>query len=559
MNKKKKIVIVGGVAAGASAATRARRLDPNAEIKIIERGPVVSFANCGLPYHLGGEIAERSKLIVASKGLFEKRFGIDVLLETSVVSISRESKTLNLNIKNHPGEQVIAYDKLILATGSKLITLPNLSTDLSNVFSLWTLDNLDEIIKYLNQEQVKRVGVVGAGFIGLEVVEQLVHRGYELSLIEKAPQVLGPLDSEMASFIEDELLRNKVKLFLGTSIQSVLPIDNKIKSVKLESGELLEVDALIVGIGVRPEVQLAKDAGLEIGKFGGVQVNNFQQTSDPDIYAAGDMTEYLFAPTGLKQLNPLAGPANRAGRIAGEHAATGNSQFSQKVFATAIVRVFSKVAGMTGLSEKACIRNSIEYRVSYVTAGHHAGYFPGAKDLVIKLLYAPDSGKILGAQVVGEEGVDKRVDIVSTCMHFEGTIKDLATLDLAYAPPFGSAKDPIHMAAFTALNDLDNYPRLISPSTDLSNIQVVDVRTEKELKILPLSNAIHIPIDAEVDIRSRLSNLDLNKSTVVVCHSGKRAHVVASMMIGLGFREVFNLGGGMSMRVRMLRNKNLLS
>ncbi|HMO18455.1 MAG TPA: FAD-dependent oxidoreductase [Oligoflexia bacterium] len=549
-----KIIIVGGVAGGASAATRARRINPGANILIYEKGPAISFANCGLPYNLGGEIKDRSKLLVANADLFKRRFNIDVKTQHEVFHIDRLNREIHVRSNISAEEFKDSYDRLILSTGSQLISLPEIPYSLDNVFTLWSLDDLDKIKEYISVSSPKTVSVIGAGFVGLEVVEQLRHKGLSVQLIELAPQVLGPLDPEMASYIEDELVKHEVDIHLSSKVESVKISNNKATSLCLSSGTILNTDMIIAGVGVRPLSFLASGAELLTSPNGAVKVNEHYQTSDPNIYAVGDMAEYIFGPTNSPSSIPLAGPANRAGRIAGEHAASGKSQFAQKVYGTSIVRVFSKTGGVSGLSEKLCKRSNIDYRVSYISASHHASYFPGAKELVIKLLYAPVTGKLLGVQVVGEEGVDKRIDVVSTVLSFGGTVYNLASLDLAYAPPFGSAKDPLHQAAFVALNDLSKTPELAKPDIDLSSVQCVDVRTDKERQELPLKEGIHIPIDESVPFYENplFANLDPNLETVVTCHSGKRAHIVASYLVGKGFKDVKNLSGGMMIRSRMI-------
>lgn len=546
-----KIVIIGGVAGGASAATRARRVDANAEIIIYEKGPYISFANCGLPYHLGGEIKERSKLLVASPEMFKDRFNIDVKTLHEVSSIDPEKKTLLVTCIETKTSYTETFDKLIISTGSSLIRIPNIPYEAENVFTLWSMNDLDEIKAYLSENKCKTVHIVGAGFVGLEIVEQLAHLEMEVHLIELAEQVLSPLDPEMAKFIEEELIENNIQLHLGTTIKSLSESEGRVKEITLSSGQTITSDCLIMGIGVRPFNTIAKDAGITLGESSAIQVNANQQTNFPDIYAVGDVSEYTYGPDNSPSFIPLAGPANRSGRIAGEHAASGQSQFEQKVYGTSILRVFKKVAGITGLSEKACTRKGIPFRKAYISATHHASYFPGAKNLIIKLLYSPEKGKLLGAQVVGEEGVDKRLDVVSTALHFGGTVKDLAALDLAYAPPFGSAKDPLHQAAFVALNDLDNSSPLLPPSSNLEGYQVIDVRTEEERKALPLEGSIHIPIDlGQSEILERVTSLSKEAPTVITCHSGKRAHIVTRLLKENGFKNIWNLTGGMMIRSR---------
>ena len=544
-----KIIIVGGVAGGASAATRARRVNAHAEIIIFEKGMAPSFANCGLPYHLGGEIKERGKLLVATADLFRRRFGIDVRTESEVTRIDREKREIEYKELRTGRVTRQGFDKLILSPGSRLRTLPALNGGFENVFTLWSLNDLDRSLSFIQNNQVNKIAVIGAGFVGLEVAEQLQLKGYKVVLIERNPQVLGPLDPDMASFVAEELTEKGVQLYLGREVLGADSEQGRVRALKLDNGSIIETDLVFVGIGVSPEIKLAQDAGLDVGS--GVRVNQYQQTSDPNIYAVGDASEYFYAPTGNAQPLPLAGPANRSGRIAGEHAASGRAQFTQKVFGTAIVRAFNKVAAITGLSEKACTKAGIPHTVAIISAAHHASYFPGAKEMILKLIFDENSGKILGCQAVGEDGVDKRIDVIASVMHFGGTVRELANLDLAYAPPFGSAKDPLHQLAFVALNHMDGRPKLLGSKANLEGYQILDVRTEGERERLPMPGAIALPIDhPDGDIRGRVADLNPRQRTIVICHSGKRAHVVASMLIGLGFSDVANLTGGMMMRAR---------
>ncbi len=522
-NKGLRIVIVGGVAGGATAAARARRCNATAEITILEKGPAVSFANCGLPYHVGGEIAERKKLLVATPELFRNRFQVEVKTGCEVQSIDRAAQTVTAVDLASGNSFTLPYDRLILSTGSEPIKPPFMQTTATNVFQLWTLPDMDRVMECIHKTSPKKAVVVGAGFVGLEVVEQLVRIGIQVTLIERGEHVLKPLDDEMACMVENELARHHVSMALGAGVERLVMEDGRAVAVELSGGQRIECDLIIVGAGVRSRVELAQAAGLTIGKSGGVAVNEFMQTNDPLIYAVGDMTEVPHGVLAGPQRVPLAGPANRAGRVAGAHAATGHSHPAGKVLGTAIVRVFDLVAASTGLNERSCIAHSIDYHVATIQANDHAGYFPGAKELTIKLLYAPGDGRVLGAQVVGGPGVDKRIDVIATLMHFRGTVHDLAQVDLAYAPPFGSAKDPVHMAAFVAQNDLSGYPSLMPTASELSGYQVVDVRNAGEIERLPsVPGARHIPID---ELGKRWSELDAHKPTVVVCHSGKRAHI----------------------------------
>ncbi len=539
-----RIVVVGGVAGGASAAARARRCNANAEITILEKGPAVSFANCGLPYHLGGEIAERDKLLVATTELFWNRFRIRVRTGHEVTSIDRDACTVT-GETSEGDEFKVPYDRLILSTGSEPFRPPFMDTQPENVFQLWTLDDMDSIIAYMKNRPCKNATVIGAGFVGLEVVEQLQRKDISVTLIERLPQVLGPLDADMAKLIEEEVEEQNVKVLLNASVESFLTSNQHATAVKLEDGNSIASDLVIVGVGVRPRTKLAQDAGLSLGETGGVQINSYCQTDDPNIYAVGDMVEYHHGALERDVRIPLAGPANRSGRIAGTHAATGSSPELGSMQGTSIVRVFELGAGVTGLNERGCKMAGKEFHTAIIQAAHHASYFPGARSLTIKLLYEPATRKVLGAQAIGAEGVDKRIDVIATLLQFNGTIDDLAELDLAYAPPFGSAKDPLHMAAFVAQNDLSDAPQLVATDAILDDYQVVDVRNNAEIAKLPLDGATHIPVD---ELADRWIELDKNKPTIAVCHSGKRAHVAACWLKGKGIEHVANLNGGMSMR-----------
>lgn len=555
-----RIVIIGGVAGGASAAARARRANASARITLIEKGPAVSFANCGLPYHLGGEIASRGDLLVATPKLFRERFGVDVRTETEAIAIDREAKLVALRLSDGTLEQ-LPYDQLILSPGAEPIVPPFVRGHYRNVTSLWSLSDMDRAIAALGDRESARTVVVGGGFVGLEVAEQLVRRGHHCTLIERNNQVLQVIDPELAKELEDELRSAGVVLRLGQSVTRLKTAD--VGAEDAEAGENIDgdfvtaveigeesipADLVVLAIGVRPRTKLAVDAGLDLGPSGGIRVDRWMRTSDPDILAVGDCVEYQHAVLGHPTLVPLAGPANRAGRIAGSVAAGQEVRPMGAVCGTHVVRVFSKTAAGTGLSESMCRAEGIECRSVYIQAHSHAAYFPGAESMLLKLTYSPQ-GKILGAQAVGGMGVDKRIDVIATAIHFGGSVADLAELDLAYAPPFGSAKDPVHMAAFVACNDLDAYPEVVPPQTVLDSFQVVDVRTSKELERMPLEGAIHAPIDA---LQEMLPKLDRERPTITVCHSGKRAHIAACFLRGSGFKEVRNLTGGMQVRSQWL-------
>ncbi|TWT39282.1 FAD-dependent oxidoreductase [Blastopirellula retiformator] len=549
MPQKLTIVIVGGVAGGASAATRARRMNESAEIILLEKDEHVSFANCGLPYYIGGEIAERQKLLVATADLLRTRFQIDVRANQECKKIDRAANQLSVRDHLKQEDYDLAYDKLILSPGAAPLAPPMENADAPGVFTLRNLADADKIREHAIKTSARKAVVVGAGFIGLEMAEQFHRLELDVALAELQTQVLPPLDPEMSYPLEQALRDRDIQLFLGDGIASVMTDERgNASGVKLQSGEAAIGDLVVLGLGVRPNVQLAKAAGLEIGATGGIAVNRFSQTSDPDIYAVGDAAEYTYGPTGQQMRVPLAGPANRAGRLAGEHAATDGSAEMPEVQGTAIVRVFEQAAGITGLSMKMARKLGYDPLSVTIAANHHAGYFPGAKQLALKLVFEKESGKILGAQCTGVAGVDKRIDVIATAMQLGATVRQLAGVDLCYAPPFGSAKDPVHMAAFSACNYLDGIDAFLESDADLEGRQVVDVRTEKEVSSKPLAGAegtLPIPLD---ELRQRLGELDPAKPTVVSCGVGVRAHAAARILRQNGFSDVQNLSGGALVR-----------
>lgn len=545
MSQSPRIVIIGGVAGGASAATRARRCNENAQITLLEKDGYVSFANCGLPYYLGGDITDREKLLVAKPSLFEQRFNVSVKLRHEVTRILPDEKRVE-GINHATGEPfALDYDKLILAPGAAPIVPDIPGARAANVFALRNVEDTDAIKSFLDAHAPKRAVVVGAGFIGLEMVEQFHQLGMEVSVVELAPQVLAPLDAEMAAIAEEELRKHGVGVHIGTGLKGFETEGESVRSVVLDNGAVLPADIVILGMGVRPSTELAKGAGLAIGPMGGIVINKVAQTSNPDIYAAGDAVEYPDTFGGGAMRVPLAGPANRAGRIAGEHAATGHARPMGKIQGSAIVRVFKCVAASTGLSEKMAARLKRDAVAVTVSAGNHAGYYPGAQRIILKLVFDPSDGRVLGAQAVGGEGVDKRIDVIATALQFGATVFDLAAVDLCYAPPFGSAKDPIHMAAFVASNHLDAVTPSVPPRAELEGVQLVDVRTDAEFAQMRLPGAIHIPVE---QLRERLSTLDASQPTAVICQSGLRAHVGARILKQHGFMDVVNVSGGMLMQ-----------
>ena len=554
---KRRIVIVGGVAGGASAATRARRMNESAEIVLFEKDEHVSFANCGLPYHIGGEIEKRSKLLVATAEFLRKRFKIDVRVKHRVTSIDRENKRVMVEDLQTGTVHAVEYDKLILSPGARA-ALPSIEGVMAkNVLTLRNLEDMDRIKAIVDSGSAQHAVVVGSGFIGLEMIEQLVTRGLNTTLIERSSSVMPMLDSEMSDPIRAELERNGVAIRFKSTLEKLeLNQDGLAETAVLSDGSRIEADLIIIGIGVQSNSELASDAGLELGESGAIATNAYMQTRDPDIYAVGDAAEYTYGPTESPARVAMAGPANRSGRLAGQHAATDHSDKMQPVQGTAIVRVFGLTAGVTGLTARTAKKHGISVRHATVVSKNHAGYYPNAQPMTLKLTYSPTSGQILGCQVVGGEGCDKRLDVVSTAMHFSGNVRQLGGLDLAYAPPFGAAKDPVHLAAFVATNDLDGIESFCEAGADLSSRSVLDVRTAAEVESNPLvgptERLVHIPVDELRDRISELGEPDPKVVWVVTCAVGIRGHLACRILTQKG-HKVENLSGGVTVRKRAWR------
>ena len=535
----KKIVIIGGVAGGASAATRARRLSETAEIILIERGPDISFANCGLPYHIGGEIEDRDRLLVTTPELLRNRFQIDVRVLNEVTDIDSDNK--KVEIKNLESGEVYSesYDSLILSPGAAPMRPPIPGIESPRVLSLRNMGDMDSIITALNGTQ--HATVIGGGYIGLEMAEALRRRLVATALVELAPQVMGPADPEMVSILHQELEINGVDLRLGTSVSGFEETGNGIK-LTLSSGETLETGVAILAIGVKPETGLATAAGLDLGPRGGIKVNGSMQTSVPDIYAVGDAVEVIDFITREQALIPLAGPANRQGRIAANNIFGRTSSYNDTQ-GTAICKVFNLAIGMTGLSEKSAKRANIAYEKVYVHPASHASYYPGAVALSMKMLFDPGTGKVLGAQAVGAAGVDKRIDIFSVAIRAGLTVYDLEEMELSYAPPYGSAKDPVNFAGFVAANALRgdvkicHVAELLSPA---ANQQLLDVRTPDEVAAGTIPSAKNLPVD---ELRDRLDELDKEKEYLIFCKVGLRGYLACRILMQNGF-TCRNLSGG---------------
>lgn len=537
-----KIIIVGGVAGGMSAATRLRRLKEDAEIIIFEKGPFVSFANCGLPYYVSGEIANREDLLVQTPESLKARFRLDVRPFHEVTAISPDQHIVTVR---HDGKEFTeSYDKLILSPGAKPFVPPIEGLETAeNTYTLRNVPDLDEIMLALEKEPKEAV-VIGAGFIGLEMAENLRKRGLNVTIVEKAPHVLPPLDEEMAAFVQAELLKNGIQVMTS---QSATRFEDKGKVIVLENGQKIASDVTILSVGVQPENALAQVAGIELGLRGGILVNERYETSQPDIYAVGDAIVVKQEVTGEDALISLASPANRQGRQVADVIA-GVARKNKGSIGTAIVRAFDMTAASTGLSERILRMNGLPYQVIHVSGKDHAGYYPGATDVTLKLLFEPTSGKIYGAQGVGKKGVDKRIDILATAIKGNLTIFDLPELEFTYAPPFGSAKDPVNMLGYAALNLVeglsDNIQWYELEDELAAGKKFLDVRTASELQQGRLKvDTVHIPLN---ELRERLGELDKSQDYIVSCHSGLRSYIAERILKQAGF-SVKNLDGAFAL------------
>jgi NADPH-dependent 2,4-dienoyl-CoA reductase/sulfur reductase-like enzyme/rhodanese-related sulfurtransferase len=544
-----RIVIIGAVAGGASAGARARRLSEEAEIVLVERGEAPSFANCGLPYYVGGVIEQRDKLLVAPAQRLIERFRLDVRTRTEALAIDRANRTVRLRYLENGDEYDQPYDKLILSPGAAPIRPSISGVNLPQVYTLRELRDADRL--HAAAKNAKRAVIIGGGFIGLEMAENLVHRGIATTIVELADQILPPWDAEMVSPMADRLRERGVGLKLSNAADAILPIEDSVV-VRLRSGESLEADMVVLSVGVRPENHLAVNAGLAVGPRGGIQVNDQMQTSDPDIYAVGDAIETRNLVDGTPAQIPLAGPANRQGRIAADHIFGRSTRFAG-VQGTAIVGAFEMAAAMTGLSEKVLRKAGTPFEKIYIHPANHAGYYPGAKQMSIKLLFEPEGGRLLGAQAVGRDGVDKRIDVLAVAIKAGMTVFDLEELELAYAPQFGSAKDPVNMAGFVAagvvrgdhpvahVSDLAPLAAEGGQSEGLGQSELVlDVRMVSEFAAGNVPGAVNIPVDV---LRERLGELDRERPIIAYCQVGMRGYLATRILLQNGFK-VRNLSGG---------------
>lgn len=537
-----KTIIVGGVAGGASATARLRRLDEKAEIILFERGEHISFANCGLPYYIGGVITERAELTLQTPESFHGRFRVDVRNFSEVTAIDRENKTVTVQRVRTGDTYTESYDKLILSPGAEPIRSPIGGMDLPGVFTLRNIPDTLRIKEYIEAERPKRAAVVGGGYIGVEMAENLAEAGLEVTVVELADHLIAPLDFDMAADVHRYLRGKGVRLILNNGVQSIAEEDGRLL-VALSQGSL-ETDLLIMAVGIRPESALAREAGLDLSPRGCIRVNSRMLTSDSDIYAVGDAVEIMDFVTGRPGFIPLAGPANKQGRIAADNICGRESEYSGTQ-GSAVLKIFEMTVATTGLNERAAKAAGLDYDKVFLFPSSHAGYYPGATGMSMKVLFEKGSGKILGAQIVGFDGVDKRCDVLATTIRLGATAHELARLELCYAPPFSSAKDPVNMAGFVIENTLDgtvgnfHWHDVAALPRD-GSVTLLDVRTGGEVKRGRIEGFEHIPVDS---LRENLHKLDKEKPVYLHCHSGLRSYIACRILAGNGF-TCYNLSGG---------------
>lgn len=537
-----KYIIIGGVAGGATAAARLRRVDEKSDILLLEKGKYISYANCGLPYYIGGVIDEREKLLVQTPASFGQRFRVDVRVENEVIAIHPQNKTITVRTVDG-GEYEETYDKLLLSPGATPVRPSLGGIDSEGIFTLRNVEDTDRIKSYLTEHAVKRAVVVGAGFIGLEMAENLHHAGVSVSVVEMGNQVMAPIDFSMAAPVHQHLVQKGVSLYLEEGVTHFQRTEQGI-TVFLKSGKTIPADMVLLSIGVRPTTALAKDAGLKIGEAGGIWVNEYLETSEKDIYAVGDAIEYPHPLTGKPWLNYLANPANRQGRIVADNMVFGNKVSYEGAIGTSIAKVFDMTVASTGLAAKRLKQWEMEYQSSVTHSASHAGYYPDALPLTLKLTFHPVTGKLYGAQCIGYEGVDKRIDQIAGLIKRGGTVYDLMETEHTYAPPFSSAKDPIAIAGYVASNIISGAMPIITWRElvqQKNEVMLIDTRTPEEFSFGSIPGAINIPLD---DLRDRMSEVPTSKPVVLFCAVGLRGYLAQRILMGNGYRNVRNLSGG---------------
>ena len=539
-----KVLIIGGVAGGATVAARLRRLDETVNIILFERGEFISYANCGLPYYVGGTIPRREDLLVMRTDTFVNRFSLDVRTFSEVTAIDPKRKMVTVTNRINGKVYNELYDKLVITTGSDPIRPPLPGVDLDRIFTIRNIPDVDRIKSFISRNPVRSAVVVGGGFIGLEMVENLREAGLEVALIEKANQVMAPIDLPMARIVQKELKAHGVKVLLETGVANFRMLGDEL-AVTLDNNQEVRADLAILSIGVRPDAKLARDAGLAIGPLGGIKTDMYMQTSDPDIYALGDVVEVLNPVTGKPALFPLAGPANKQARIVADNIYEGNHTAYSGTIGTSIAKVFGLAVAATGASSKVLDREGIPHLTTMLQGKSHAGYYPGAQPLYIKINFAPEDGRLLGAQVIGAEGADKRIEMFSFIIKNGGSIYDLQEIEHAYAPPYSSAKDMVNMAGYVAENILKGRLKLISwdelQQLNKSEIMLLDVRTVDEYNAGHLPGAVNIPLE---NLRRSMANLPRNRKIVIYCAIGLRGYIAYRVLSQYGFSDLANLEGG---------------
>ncbi|MDD2331182.1 MAG: FAD-dependent oxidoreductase [Candidatus Cloacimonetes bacterium] len=539
-----KYLIIGGVAGGATTAARLRRIDESAEIIMFERGNYISYANCGLPYYIGGVISERDRLFVQTPESFKARLNVDVRINNEVIAIDRTARQVVVKNLINGEECRETYDKLLLSTGAEPLRpgIPGIGDE--RIFTLRSVPDTDRIKEYIKTHEIKRAVIVGAGFIGLEMAENLLHLGIFVTIVEMAEQVMTPLDYEMAAEVHQHLKTKKVEFYLKDAVNAFVQEADGLE-VRLKSGKSLQTDMVLLSIGVRPDSQLAEACGLELGVNKGIVVNEYLQTSDPDIYAVGDAIVFPSPITGKPFLTYLAGPANKQGRIAADNMVKGTHRKYIGSISTAIAKVFDLTVAATGVSEKVLKHEGIPYISSIIHSSSHAGYYPDALPMTVKIVFDPRDGRLLGSQIVGFDGVDKRIDMMAHILKHRETVFDLEEIEHAYAPPFSSAKDPVNVAGLVADNILSGLVKIIHwdelRNLDYTNTVLIDVRTPDEYKLGSIDRAININVDT---MRERLKEIPQGQKIVVFCGTGHRSYFASRILVQSGFKEVYNLSGG---------------